>query len=170
MNFQFEMQDFGSTSTTFDVVVDGRTVGFLEEKEIKDWGGDKGWIMVWRLFAFDWKKLGEFSTFEEAKENINVLEEYLSTNQEWLDPQFKDKSLAKNVYIISNVLFECTAGMIAIVAKNLEECRDLFVEEFKGHYTHQFDKAILNKNYCTIPIDSESNQPSRIIEYVYGNG
>ena len=77
--------NFDSIPTRFDIKVGDRVAGYLEEYEYRDWDGDKGYINVWKLWSYNWDELGTFNTLEEAKANISILEEYLSTDECWLE-------------------------------------------------------------------------------------
>lgn len=63
-----------------------------------------------------------------------------------------------NLYIIENVLWDYTPGMVCIVAENLEQCRDLYMDKFKRL---DFDMSI----YKVIRVVDET---PRIVSYVYG--
>ena len=76
--------------------------------------------------------------------------------------------MKKNVYIISEVLFDYTPGMAVIVAKDLDECRELFAKEFFEDNLKEFDDAIAKFNYKLIP--TNEYQESRVVSYVYGGG
>lgn len=78
MNFDF-------IPNRFDIKVGDKFGGYLVEEEVRDWDAGKGWINVWKLWSYDWEELGQFLTFEEAKANISILEEYLSTDECWLE-------------------------------------------------------------------------------------
>ena len=77
MNFDF-------VPRTFDIKVGNKVAGYLEEYEYRDWDGG-GWTKVWKLYTNEWDELGQFPTLEEVKANISKLEEYLSTDEEWLE-------------------------------------------------------------------------------------
>ena len=78
MNFDF-------IPNRFDIKVGDKFGGYLIEEEDRDWDGDKGYINVWKLWSYNWDELGTFNTLEEAKANISILEEYLSTDECWLE-------------------------------------------------------------------------------------
>ena len=76
--------DFNFTPNRFDIKVGDRVAGYLEEYEYRDWDAG-GWTKVWKLYTNEWDELAKFPTLEEAKANISILEEYLSTDEEWLE-------------------------------------------------------------------------------------
>lgn len=69
-----------------------------------------------------------------------------------------------NLYIIEDVLRDYTAGMVCIVAKDLNQCRDLYMERF-GRL--DFDRAIENNYYKVLKVVKET---PRVVSYVYGGG
>lgn len=79
MNFDF-------APTQFNIIVDNRLVGYLEEYEYRNWDSDNGWVKVWKLYSNEWDELATFDNLGEATKNLHALEEYLANNPEWLDP------------------------------------------------------------------------------------
>jgi len=74
----------------------------------------------------------------------------------------------KNLYIISEVLFDYSGGIVIIIATNLDECRLLFAESFRAPILlKEFDEAIEGNYYKVIPVND--NEESRIVEYLHGN-
>ncbi len=71
------------------------------------------------------------------------------------------------LYLINEVLYDYTAGMVAIAAENLEQCRNIFEEQFAG-YIKEFDSAIENGCYQELEVKSDT-QPG-VVTYVYGGG
>ena len=69
-----------------------------------------------------------------------------------------------NLYIINDVLYDYTPGMVCIVAKDLNQARDLYMEKFGSL---DFDRAIENKRYQVLKVENET---PRIVSYVYGGG
>lgn len=67
-----------------------------------------------------------------------------------------------NLYIIENVLWDYTPGMVCIVAENLSQCRDLYMDKFKKL---DFDRSIESGDYKVLKIVDET---PRIVSYVYG--
>lgn len=74
----------------------------------------------------------------------------------------------KNCYVVSNVLYDYTPGMVVIIAKNLEECRELFIETFYEDYLKDFDKAIAENTYKVFGVKDE--EESRVVSWVHGGG
>ena len=79
--------------------------------------------------------------------------------------------MTKNLYIVQEVLYDYTDGMVVIIASNLDECRSLFIDEF-GYgacldtVIKEYDKAIAGNSYKVIPVSV--NEESRVVSYVYG--
>jgi hypothetical protein len=71
-----------------------------------------------------------------------------------------------NLYIIRNVLYDYTSGMVVIAACSLERCRELFKEEFCCHVT-DYDDAIKNDSYSVYQVVDEEEG---VKDYVYGGG
>lgn len=89
----------------------------------------------------------------------------------------------KNLYIINEVLYDYSTGIVIIIATNLDECRSLFTEKFRVMDDHieklplvwwqdftgciaEYDKAIELKKYKVIPVND--NEESRIVDFLYG--
>ena len=74
-----------------------------------------------------------------------------------------------NLYIISKVLYDCTAGMAVIAAADLDRCREIFAEKFDGYgdYMNDYDEAIKSGAYKVLQV---VGQPEGIVSYVYGGG
>lgn len=71
-----------------------------------------------------------------------------------------------NLYIIHNVLYDYTAGMVVIAASSLERCRELFEKEF-GWHVKEYDDAIKNNSYSVYQVVDEEEG---VKDYVYGGG
>ena len=76
-----------------------------------------------------------------------------------------------NLYIINEVLYDYTDGMVVIAAASLERARELFCAEFgSGLYNNgedEFDAAIKRECYKVLQV---VGQPEGIVSYVYGGG
>ena len=71
-----------------------------------------------------------------------------------------------NLYIIMDVLFDYTSGMVVIAAVSLERCRELFSEELGGcGGMNDFDEAIKNGRYSVYQV---VDQEEGVQDYVYG--
>ena len=72
-----------------------------------------------------------------------------------------------NLYIIHDVLYDCTAGMVVIAASSLERCRELFEEEFGWRRSHmkEYDDAVKNNSYSVYQVVDEEEG---VKDYVYG--
>ena len=71
-----------------------------------------------------------------------------------------------NLYIIQNVLYDYTSGMVVIAAVSLERCRELFFEEFgRGRGMNDYDEAIKNGSYSVYQV---VDQEEGVQDYVYG--
>lgn len=76
-----------------------------------------------------------------------------------------------NLYIINEVLYDYTDGMVVIAAASLERARELFTAEFVD-YTEdgkldEFDAAIKRGAYKTLEV---VGLEEGIVSYVYGGG
>jgi len=69
-----------------------------------------------------------------------------------------------NLYIIHDVLYDYTAGMVVIAASSLERCRELFEEEFDSHMK-EYDDAVKNNYYSVYQVVDEEEG---VKDYVYG--
>lgn len=76
-----------------------------------------------------------------------------------------------NLYIINEVLYDYTDGMVVIAAASLERARELFIAEFGGglydNGETEFDKAIESGAYKTLQV---VGQEEGVVSYVYGGG
>ena len=69
-----------------------------------------------------------------------------------------------NLYIINDILSDYTSGMVVIAAESKEQCRELFVKEFKSFandYDHELTKFTVIEGV---------NHPAGIVDYVHGGG
>jgi len=74
---------------------------------------------------------------------------------------------AMNLYIITEVLSDYTAGMCVIAAESKEQCRELFINEFGEYYAEGFDK------YAEFTVINGVNDPELqvgVVDYVFGGG
>lgn len=79
--------------------------------------------------------------------------------------------MTKNIYIVEDVLYDYTSGMVVIIAENLDECRSLFISEFAygiedDMIATNYDVAIAQGCYKVVPVGD--NEESRIVSYVHG--
>jgi len=74
-----------------------------------------------------------------------------------------------NLYIINEVLYDYTAGMVVIAAASLERARELFAADFEcsSSSLDEFDSAIASGAYKTLQV---VGQPEGVVSYVYGGG
>jgi len=72
-----------------------------------------------------------------------------------------------NLYIINDVLYDYTAGMVVIAASSLERCRELFEEEFGWRRSHmkEYDDAVKNNFYSVYQVVDEEEG---VKDFVYG--
>jgi len=77
--------------------------------------------------------------------------------------------MTKNLYIIEEVLSDYNYGIVVMIASNLDECRDLFIEEIicNDTWMNEYDKAIEEKKYKVFPVSDNEESP-RIVSCVYG--
>jgi hypothetical protein len=73
-----------------------------------------------------------------------------------------------NLYIIHEVLYDYTAGMVVIAAADLDRCREIFAEEFCNDWAdrmNQYDEAIKYGAYKVLQVVGQSEG---VVSYVYG--
>ena len=70
------------------------------------------------------------------------------------------------LYIIQEVLSDYTGGMCVIAAESLEQCREIFSEEFSSNSSmKEYDEAIKNNEYKELDV---VNINPGVVSYVYG--
>jgi hypothetical protein len=77
-----------------------------------------------------------------------------------------------NLYIISDVLHDYTAGMCVIAAESLPRCEQIFMKEFAPGESDYF-KEKTQKDFNTAAIKVIENVPyekEEVVSYVYGGG
>jgi hypothetical protein len=76
-----------------------------------------------------------------------------------------------NLYIVNNVLYDYTDGMVVIAASSLERCRELFLEEFgfprPAERMREFDEAVAGGAVTVLKV---VGRKEGIVSYVYGGG
>ena len=72
-----------------------------------------------------------------------------------------------NLYIIEEVLYDYTPGMVVIAAKSLTRARDLFSAEFgcSDSSLTEFDQAIAHSSFKVLQV---VDQEEGVVSYVYG--
>lgn len=76
---------------------------------------------------------------------------------------------AMNLYILKDVLYDYSAGMAVIAAESMEQCKELFVEEFcssdsfKAEYEDDFNTAV-------VKVIEGVNYAAGVVSYVRGGG
>ena len=78
-----------------------------------------------------------------------------------------DWNLTKTMklFIINDILSDYTAGMAVIAAENMDQCRELFIEEVGDYYADEFDNCAK-----FIVIESVEVEKAGVISYEYGGG
>jgi hypothetical protein len=76
-----------------------------------------------------------------------------------------------NLYIINDVLYDYTSGMVVIAAESLPRCEQIFIKEF-GDSTSAYIKERSQKefNEAAIKVIENVNHPAGVVSYVYGGG
>ena len=77
----------------------------------------------------------------------------------------EENVMNNNLYVINEVLSDYTGGMVVIAAKDWEECRAYFGEQFGYHCLEEFDRAVENGRYRLFPC---ATCQSGVLEYVFG--
>jgi hypothetical protein len=80
-----------------------------------------------------------------------------------------------NLYILNDVLYDYTAGMCVIAAESMEQCKQLFVEEFGSdggsEYAVTRNKELQEEfDAATIKVIEGVNHPAGVVAYEYGGG
>ena len=74
-----------------------------------------------------------------------------------------------NLYILNDVLYDYTAGMAVIAAESMEQCKELFMEQFcysdsvKSGYEEDFNTA-------HVKVIEGVDHVAGVVSYVYGGG
>jgi hypothetical protein len=80
----------------------------------------------------------------------------------------KENDSNMNLYIINEVLYDYTDGMVVIAAPSLERARELFADQFDCFsQMDEFDAAIKGERYKVLQVVGQSEG---IVSYVYGGG
>jgi hypothetical protein len=80
-----------------------------------------------------------------------------------------------NLYILNDVLYDYTSGMCVIAAESMEQCEQIFMEEFGNDGDSDYAKA-MNKGRqkefisARIKIIENINYPAGVVSYVHGGG
>lgn len=80
-----------------------------------------------------------------------------------------------NLYILNEVLYDYTDGMCVIAAESLEQCNQIFMEEF-GYFGESETEKAMNEgrqdefNSAQIKVIENVNHPAGVVSYVYGGG
>jgi hypothetical protein len=80
-----------------------------------------------------------------------------------------------NLYIINEVLYDYTDGMVVIAAESKEHCEQIFMEKFGYYYNCKREKVKSEEmqkqfDYAPIKVIENVNHPEGIVSYVYGGG
>ena len=68
-----------------------------------------------------------------------------------------------NLYIINEILFDYTSGMVVIAAESKEHARELFIEKFD-------DAKDYDSELTKFTVIEGVNHPAGIVDYVFGGG
>jgi hypothetical protein len=75
---------------------------------------------------------------------------------------------AMNLYILNDVLGDYTGyGMAVIAAESMEQCRELFIEEFctSDLFIAEYER---NFNYAEVTVIEGVNHVAGVVSYVHG--
>jgi hypothetical protein len=80
-----------------------------------------------------------------------------------------------NLYILNDVLYDYTSGMAVIAAESMEQCNQIFMEEFGRPGDNDYAvtrNQELQKEFDTadVKVLENVNHPSGVVSYVYGGG
>ena len=74
------------------------------------------------------------------------------------------------LYILNDVLYDYTPGMCVIAAESLEQCKQLFIEEFSIGCDYADKEQERELNSASVKVIEGVNHPAGIVSYVYGGG
>ena len=79
---------------------------------------------------------------------------------------------AMNLYILNDVLHDYTAGMAVIAAESMEQCGQIFMEEFCHSNDSDFVKECRQEDFNTaeVKVIEGVNYAAGVVSYVYGGG
>ena len=77
-----------------------------------------------------------------------------------------------NLYILNDVLYDYTPGMCVIAAESLEQCNQIFIEEFGHSGGSDYVNECRQKDFDTaqIKVIEGVNHPAGVVSYEYGGG
>lgn len=84
-----------------------------------------------------------------------------------------ENNMKNNLYIINEVLYDYSDGMVVIAAASLERARELFIKEFVSssydgdRQLDEFDAAIESGACKVLEVVGQSEG---VVSYVYGGG
>lgn len=73
-----------------------------------------------------------------------------------------------NLYILTDVLYDYTSGMVVISAESEEHAKQLFMEKFGDDCPKEYRQNELDS--CGIQVIQNVNHPAGVVSYVYGGG
>jgi hypothetical protein len=66
-----------------------------------------------------------------------------------------------NLYILNDVLADCTEGMTVICAADVERCWEIFLDEFG---------QVEDRQWARVTVIENVNHSEGVVSYVYGGG
>ena len=75
-----------------------------------------------------------------------------------------------NLYIINEVLYDYTAGMVVIAAESMPHCEQIFMEEFASSSEYFKKERQEEFNQAPIKVIENVNHPAGVVSYVFGGG
>lgn len=80
-----------------------------------------------------------------------------------------------NLYILNDVLYDYTAGMCVIAAESMEQCNQIFIEEFGSDLDVEWAKMQnkrIQEDFDTADtqVIENVNHPAGVVSYVHGGG
>jgi hypothetical protein len=76
-----------------------------------------------------------------------------------------------NLYIINDVLYDYTSGMVVIAAESLPRCEQIFMERFCSSSSDYIKECKQKEfNEAAIKVIENVNHPEGVVSYVYGGG
>ena len=75
-----------------------------------------------------------------------------------------------NLYILNDVLYDYTSGMAVIAAESMEQCNQIFIEEFG--YGNAYSPEVIQQDFDTavVKVIEGVDHVAGVVSYVYGGG
>ena len=75
-----------------------------------------------------------------------------------------------NLYILNDVLYDYTSGMVVIAAESMEQCGQIFIEKFATGSDYSNKERQREFDTADFEVIENVNHPAGVVSYVYGGG